>query len=274
MSQNLNILFIGDIVGSPGLSLCETVLPSLIQKYKADFVIANGENSHEGHGINDAIIKRLHELGVHVITGGNHSFAKWKVFPYMKEHDTILRPLNYPKGNPGYGYGIYEIPGKSQKIGVINIQGRTFLQQIDDPFDAVDFAISRISEETNLIFIDTHAEATAEKIALAWHVDGRASVMVGTHTHVPTNDHRIFPHGMGYITDAGMTGSFNSVLGMSTKVAIKRFRTGVHQKYQSANGDNHLCGVFSVVDSENGKCTHIEPVIYPSFTSSKLNDHE
>lgn len=268
MSKSIRILFVGDIVGSPGLSLTETVLPGLIEKHKPDFVIANGENSHEGHGINRKIISALHDLGVDVITGGNHSFAKWKVFDYMRKDNRILRPLNYPKGNAGFGYGVYEIGDTGHKLGVLNLQGRTFMQAIDDPFSTADWAMERIKEETDLVFVDIHAEATAEKIALAWHLDGRASVMVGTHTHVPTNDARIFPQGLGFICDAGMTGSFNSVLGMSKKVAIKRFMTGVHQKYQSANGDNHLCGVIADVDTETSKCIHIESLVYPAFNNT------
>lgn len=269
MAEIVGILFIGDIVGTPGIKILETVLPSLIKRYGADFVIANGENSHEGHGINEDICKTLHSLGVHVITGGDHSFDKWKIFPYMRENNTLLRPLNYPKGNAGYGFGVYQIPESSHKIGVLNLQGRTFMKAIDDPFSSADWALSKIQEETNLVFIDFHAEATAEKVSLAWHVDGRASVLVGTHTHIPTGDARIFPNGLGYQTDAGMTGSFNSSLGMDKKVAIKRFMTGVHQKYQPANGDNHICGVFAKVDTETGKCVHIEQVTYPEFNSSE-----
>lgn len=268
MAETISILFVGDIVGTPGLEITQTILPSLIKKHNADFVIANGENSHEGHGINDAIIKNLLSLGVHVVTGGDHSFDKWKVFNYMREHNHILRPLNYPKGNAGLGFGVYEIPGTTFKIGVLNLQGRTFMKAIDDPFTAADWAISKMSQETNMIFVDMHAEATAEKVSMAWHLDGRASVLVGTHTHIPTGDARIFPQGLGYLTDAGMTGSFNSSLGMDKKVAIKRFITGVHQKYQPAIGDNHLCGVLAKVNTTTGKCVHIEPVIYPEFNSS------
>ncbi len=268
MAETISILFIGDIVGDPGVQIAETMLPSLIKKYEADFVIANGENSHQGHGINEQIIQTLHTAGVHVITGGDHSFDKWKVFPYMRENNTILRPLNYPRGNAGYGFGVYDIPGTSHKIGVLNLQGRTFMKAIDDPFSSADWALSKIAEETNIIFIDMHAEATAEKVSMAWHVDGRASVLVGTHTHIPTGDARIFPQGLGYQTDAGMTGSFNSSLGMDKKVAIKRFMTGVHQKYRAADGDNHICGVLSKVDAETGKCVHIEQITYPAFNST------
>jgi hypothetical protein len=268
VADTIGILFVGDIVSDPGLALTETVLPSLIKKYNADFVIANGENSHEGHGINRQIIKNLRNLGVHVVTGGDHSFDKWKVFDYMRDNDHILRPLNYPKGNAGLGFGVYEVPGKNVKVGVLNIQGRTFMKAIDDPFSAADWALGKIAEETNLIFVDFHAEATAEKVSMGWHIDGRASVLVGTHTHIPTNDARIFPQGLGYLTDAGMTGSFSGSLGMDKKVAIKRFMTGVHQKYRPSEGDNHLCGVFAKVDTETGKCVHIESVIYPEFNSS------
>jgi len=273
MSKDLvNILFVGDIVGDPGLSLLETILPSLIDKYDADFVIANGENSHEGKGINRSIIKRLYDLGVHVITGGNHSFAKWKVFDYMKEDGNILRPMNYPKGNPGYGFGVYDIPSTEFKIGVLNLQGRTFMQPIDDPFSTADWVIDRIKEEADFIFIDFHAEATAEKLAMAWHLDGEVSVFVGTHTHVPTNDARIFPNGTGYISDVGMTGSFDSVLGMDKNTSMKRFILGTPHRYKLANGNNHLCAVLAKVDRETAKCEHIEPIIYPSFNSSNIED--
>ncbi|MCH8569349.1 MAG: TIGR00282 family metallophosphoesterase [Balneolales bacterium] len=265
MSNQLNLLFIGDIVSDSGIALLDTFLPSLIQKYRADFVIVNGENAHEGMGTNEQIVKHFYSLGAHVITGGNHSFAKWKVYGYMKTDPKLLRPLNYPKGAHGFGYGIYEIPGLHQKIGVINLQGRTFMQPLDDPFRTADWVIDKIKEETNLIFVDFHAEATAEKQAFAWYVDGRASVVVGTHTHVPTNDYRILPKGTGYITDVGMTGAFNSVIGMDKDTAIKRFLLQTPHKYSSANGDNRLCGLFSKINLETGKCVHIEPVIVPSF---------
>lgn len=274
MSNTFSVLFIADIVGDPGLTLLETVLPGLIKKYKADFVIANGENSHQGRGINRSIIKRLYDLGVHVITGGNHSFDKWKVFPYMKEDNRVLRPLNYPKGNPGYGYGIYDIPETGKKMGVLNLQGRTFMQPIDDPFRTAEWALERIHEETDYVFVDFHAEATAEKLAMAWHIDGQASAFVGTHTHIPTNDARILPNGMGYITDAGMTGAFDSVLGMNTNTSKKRFMLGTPHRYKLANGNNKVCGVHLHINEETAKCEHIEPVIFPSFNNSNLNDKQ
>lgn len=270
--QHINILFVGDIVGKPGLSLLETFLPGFIKKYEADFVIVNGENSHEGKGINRSIIKTLYELGTHCITGGNHSFAKWKVFSYMKSDSHILRPLNYPKGNPGYGYGIYEIPETDHKIGVLNLQGRTFINSnLDDPFSTAEWALERIKEETNLIFVDFHAEATAEKMALAWHLDGEVSVLVGTHTHIPTNDARILPNGTGYISDVGMTGAFDSVLGMDKDVAIKRFMLGTPHRYKLADGNNHICALLAGIDPKTGKCVHMEPIIYPPLNNSNID---
>jgi metallophosphoesterase (TIGR00282 family) len=270
-SDHITVLFVADIVGEPGLSLLETFLPGLIDKHEADFVIANGENSHQGRGINRQIIKRLYDLGVHVITGGNHSFDKWKVFSYMKEDPNILRPMNYPRGNPGLGFGVFDIPESDHKIGVLNLQGRTFMQPIDDPFTTADWVLERIQEETDYIFVDFHAEATAEKQAIGWHIDGRASVMVGTHTHVPTNDARILPKGLGYISDAGMTGSFDSVLGMNSNTSLKRFQLGTPHRYKLANGNNKVCMVKSMINIKTGKCDHIEPIIYPSFSNSNLD---
>ncbi len=267
--KHLNILFIGDIVGKPGLDLLETFLPGLIKKYEADFVIANGENSHKGKGTNQKIIKNLYSLGVNVITGGNHSFAKYKVFSYMKTDPHILRPLNYPQGNPGYGYTIAEIAGSNLKIGVLNLQGRTYMPDIDDPFSTADWALKKIKKETELIFLDFHAEATAEKMSMAWHLDGKISAMVGTHTHIPTGDARILPNGTGYITDAGMTGSFNSVLGMDIETSYKRFSLGTPHRYKLAKENNHICAVNIKIDIESTKCDHIESIIYPELTNSK-----
>lgn len=269
MSDNtVKVFFIADIVGESGLVFLETMLTPLLEKHDADFIIANGENSHEGRGINRDIVKRLYDLGVHVITGGNHSFDKWKIFSYMKSDPNLLRPLNYPKGNAGFGYGIYDLPGTDKKIGVLNLQGRTFMQQIDDPFATSEWAIKKIKEETDIIFVDFHAEATAEKMAMAWQLDGQVSVIVGTHTHIPTNDARIFPNGTGYITDAGMTGPFNSVIGMKKKTSINRFVLGTPQRFHVADKDNRLCGVIASIDTETAKCVEINPIIFPEFQNS------
>lgn len=270
MSKKITLFFIADIVGESGLLLLETVFPSLREKIKPDFIIANAENSHEGRGLNQEIVKRLYDLNVNVITGGNHSFDKWKIFNYMKSDNRLLRPLNYPKGNAGFGYGIYPVKNHDVKLGVLNLQGRTFMPQIDDPFSTSDWALGKIKEETELVFVDFHAEATAEKMAYAWHVDGNVSAVVGTHTHVPTGDARILPNGTGYITDAGMTGPFDSVIGMDKATAIRRFTLGTPQRYKIADKDNRLCGVSLKIDIETGKCNSIESVVYPEFVNKTI----
>lgn len=265
MTDTIKLFFIADIVGESGLALLETIFPSIRDKYKPDFIIANAENSHEGRGVNQEIVKRLYDLDVDVITGGNHSFDKWKIFSYMKTDDHLLRPLNYPKGNSGYGYGVYKLKEKDVKVGVLNLQGRTFMPQTDDPFTTSDWALTKIKEETNIVFVDFHAEATAEKIAYTWYVDGSVSAVVGTHTHVPTADAHIFPNGTGYITDAGMTGPFDSVIGMDKQTAIRRFTLSTPQRYKIADKDNRMCGVSIDIDIQSSKCVSIESVIYPEF---------
>jgi len=269
MSDTVRILFIGDIVGEPGLKLIDSFLATLKEKYKAHFVIANGENTLDGIGISPEICTRLYDAGVDVITGGNHSFSKWKIFPYMKKDRNLLRPMNYPEGAHGYGYGIYEVPGTTHKIGVLNLMGRTYMQAIDDPFRVGDYFLSRIREQTSIVFIDFHAEATAEKVAYAFHVDGQVSVIVGTHTHIPTSDARILPNGTGYLTDAGMTGAYDSVIGMEKTNAIRRFVQGTPFPFSTGDGDNRICGAFAEVDAVTGLCRHIESVTFPAFNQSR-----
>jgi 2',3'-cyclic-nucleotide 2'-phosphodiesterase len=264
VSTHINIFFVGDIMGKPGLSLTTTVLKQYLQKYEIDFCIVNGENCTEGKGISDQDAKHLFELGVHVITTGNHLWDRWQSKTLLAKERNILRPLNYPKENAGHGFVVYDLKEKG-RVGVINLQGRTFMQPIDDPFRAADWAVSKIINETKVIFIDMHAEASAEKLALAYHLDGRVSALVGTHTHVPTADARILPKGTGYITDVGMTGPYDSVIGMRKEVAIRRFLTQTPHKFELAEHDVRLCAVFLRVDAETGKAVSLEQVIFPSF---------
>lgn len=260
---SLNILFIGDIIGKPGLDLVQTWLPSLIQKYKTDFVIANGENVSDGKGCTDKEGKILFGLGVHIITGGNHTWDKHQSQDYLKNEPRSLRPLNYPKGTYGNGYNISET--KNGKVAVLNLQGRTFMAAIDCPFRSTDWVLPKIKSETNIIIIDFHAEATAEKNALIQYLDGKVSAVIGSHTHVQTADERIFPQGTGYITDVGMTGPYDSVIGMKTVAAVNRFIYQTPQKYETAADDNHLSGVFLKVDKESGKTIEIERILFPDF---------
>lgn len=264
MQPTINILFVGDIIGKPGLDLVTNLLKGLLEKHKIDFCIANGENAADGKGIEEAQVKQLFDLGVHVITGGNHTFDRWDMRKVYTSFKHLLRPLNFPHGTAGIGYTIYELKS-GVKVGVMNLQGRTYMQPIEDPFRTAEWALSKINEQTKISFIDFHAEATAEKMALGWHLDGRVSVVVGTHTHTPTADARILPRGTGFITDVGMTGPYDSVLGMKKDLAIKRFLTQTPHKYETASNDVRLCGVIAEVEEETGKCVRFEQLIFPKF---------
>lgn len=264
MGNTINILFVGDIIGKPGLDLVATMLKGLLEKHKIDFCIANGENVADGKGIEEGQVKQLFDLGVHVITGGNHTFDRWDMKKVYSSFKHLLRPLNFPKDVAGYGYTIYELKS-GVKVGVINLQGRTYMLPIDDPFRSVDWALAKVNEQTKISFIDFHAEATAEKMAMGWYVDGRASVVVGTHTHTPTADARILPRATGFITDVGMTGPYDSVLGMKKDLAIKRFLTQTPHKYETAVNEVRFCGVIAEVEVETGKCVRFEQLIFPKF---------
>ncbi len=265
--MNINILFIGDIVGQPGLDLVQTWLPGLIKKYRADLVIANAENSAEGKGCTEKEGNLLFNLGVDVITGGNHSWDKHQSQEYLKNNPKVLRPANYPIGTYGRGYLIANT--SKGKVGVINLQGRSFMPIIDCPFRAAEKIIKKIKNETKVIFVDFHAEASAEKMALANYIKNDVSVFVGTHTHIQTADERIFETGMAYITDVGMTGPYDSVIGMKTDAAINRFLYQTPQKYQTATENFHLAGIFVKVNSETGKSVKIERIFIPEFDKEK-----
>ncbi|HSL90245.1 MAG TPA: TIGR00282 family metallophosphoesterase, partial [Ignavibacteriaceae bacterium] len=219
--SSFNILFIGDIIGKPGLDLVQTWLPGLIQKYKPDLVIANGENASDGKGCTSKEGQILFDLGVHVITGGNHTWDKHQSQDYLKSEPRVLRPLNYPKGTYGNGFIITET--KKGKAAVLNLQGRTFMSPLDCPFRSADWALQRIKSETKVVILDFHAEATAEKMAMGHYLDGKISALIGTHTHTQTADERILAGGTAFITDVGMSGPYDSVIGMKTVAAINRF---------------------------------------------------
>lgn len=264
MASTITLLFIGDIIGVPGMELVTNLLKGLVEKHRIDVVIANGENAADGKGIEEGQVKHLFDLGVHVITGGNHTFDRWDMRKVYTSFRHLLRPLNFPQGTAGVGYTIYEMKS-GVKVGVLNLQGRTYMQPIEDPFRTADWAVGKINEQTKICLVDFHAEATAEKMALGWYLDGRVSVLVGTHTHIPTADARILPRGTGYVTDVGMTGPYDSVLGMKKDLAIKRFVTQTPHKYETASNDVRLCGMIAEIDVESGKCVRFERLIFPAF---------
>jgi len=262
-------MFIGDIVGEQGIKTTEELMPTLKDKYKPDFIIANGENADNGKGITDKESDRLFAVGVNIITTGNHIWDNWKSKPLLATNTKIIRPLNYPNGNVGLGYTFHTLED-GRLIAVLQLQGRTYMQTIDCPFRAADYALKAISEKTKIIFVDFHAEATAEKIAMGWHLDGRVSAVFGTHTHVPTADACILPNGTAYISDVGMTGPYNSVVGLKKEIALKRLLLQTPQKYEMGEGDDHLAGVYTEVDSETGQAMKIVSFVYPQFINSVL----
>jgi len=260
--KEINILFIADIVGQPGLDITLQLLPGLKQKYKANFCVANGENGAKGKGLTLSIANKYFDAGVDVITSGNHIWENPAYYADLANSDRVLRPLNYPEGNPGRGYTLFTT-SDDVKIGVINLQGRTFMYSINCPFRTATWAIGKLKKDTNIILVDIHAEATAEKSALGWYLDGQVSAVIGTHTHVQTADERLLPQGTAYITDVGMTGAFDSVIGMKTEIAIQRFMYATPRKYQLAEENLKLCGAVVAVNVETGKATSIRRIQIP-----------
>lgn len=265
MKEKINILFIGDIIGEPGLNIVKSLLPSFITKHKIDFVIANAENISEGMGILEKDANKLMELPIDVLTGGNHTMDKIQAHKYINETPKLLRPQNYPRGAYGHGFGMFNVKDTQIKICVINLQGRTFMKPIDCPFRSFDWVYEKIKEETNLIFVDFHAETTAEKIAFGWYADGRASCIAGTHTHIATADERVLPQGTAYITDVGMTGPYDSVIGMKKESSIKRFVYATPQKHEVATDDIRFAGIVCEINTGTGKANSIKRIFFPEF---------
>ncbi len=257
-----NVLFIADIIGKPGLTVVKQVVKQLREQHQIDFCIANGENGSAGKGLTENIAKEYFNHGIDVITSGNHIFEKFGVHKLLNAYShRILRPLNYPFGASGRGSLIAAI-SNNIKIGVINIQGRTFMLPIDCPFRTVKEEINKIRQITPIILIDFHAEATAEKMAMGWYLNGKVSAIIGTHTHVQTADEVILDKGTAYITDVGMTGPYNSVIGMKKEVAIKRFIQQLPERYQPADSDLKFAGVVITINTENGKAESIKRLFF------------
>lgn len=255
--KTYRILFLGDVVGRSGRDAVKAFLPGLLDDYKPLFVIINGENSAAGTGITPDIVEEFLAAGADAITLGNHWFHKRDIEPVLVKGDKpLVRPANVPPGI--FGRGMVRVTKEGISLAVMNLCGRTFMDAYDDPFRCVDALLAEAG--TPHIFIDFHAEATSEKIAFGWHVDGRASVVVGTHTHVQTADERILPGGTAYLTDAGMCGPMNSVLGMETDVILKRFRTGLPQRFEVARGPSVISGVVVDVERMTGRGTQISRI--------------
>ena len=262
----MKLLFIGDIVGEPGRKAVKTLLPKLREQHALDFVIANGENSAGGSGITPKTAAEIFSGGVDVITSGDHVWDQKEVMDLLAKEPRFLRPLNYPPGTPGQGSGVFQTRNAEHgtrnliSIAVLNAQGRTFMPAIENPFLVVPPQIERLRQQTKIIFVDFHAEATSEKIAFARMLDGQVSAVVGTHTHVQTADEQIFPGGTAYLSDAGFTGPHESVLGREFEPVIKRFVTNMPQRFEVARGRVLLQGLVVEIDDVSGKALKIQRV--------------
>jgi metallophosphoesterase (TIGR00282 family) len=267
LSETLNVLFLGDIVGEPGLKVLSDNLKNLLHKHKIHFVIANGENLSGGKGLLEKDAKKAFELGINVLTGGNHTFSKIQSSKYIAEEVRVLRPCNHHDDVYGRGYMVYPVTaeGSIMKLAVINALGRVYISTLNCPFRTSHQIVERLSRETNLIIIDMHAEATAEKIAFGWYFDGKVSAVIGTHTHVQTADERILPEGTAYITDVGMVGGFDGVIGNKKEFSINRFYYQTPQKQELATEDLRINAVVINIDTVTGKAVKITRIFQPEF---------
>ena len=265
----MRILFIGDIVGRPGRQLVRLGLGAIVSRHEIDFVVANGENSAAGFGITREIGDELLELGIDVLTSGNHIWDKKEALDYIGTEPRLLRPANYPAGVPGNGSYVARARN-GQTVGVINVMGRVFMLNIDDPFAVVLREIEAMRQRTRLIFVDFHAEATSEKAAMGWHLDGKVTALVGTHTHVQTADERVLPKGTAYLTDAGMTGPHDSIIGVEIEPALGRFLTGLPSRFETATANPRLNAVVIDADEATGRATDIERLSYSQDELTEL----
>jgi metallophosphoesterase (TIGR00282 family) len=261
-SLPVRILFIGDIFGRPGRTIVKERLPEILRDHSIDLIIANGENAAAGFGITPALAEELFELNIDVITTGNHIWDKREIIEYfqMIESDghgparRLLRPANYPEDMPGWG--LYQSSKGRVPYAVINLQGRVFMPANDDPFRIADQLLRKIS--TKVVVVDMHAEATSEKLALGWYLDGRVTAVIGTHTHVPTADERVLPNGTAYVTDVGMTGPYDGVIGVKKELVVGKFLNGMPVRFEPATGDVRLCAMLIDCDEKSGKARGIE----------------
>ena len=253
----MQILFIGDIFGKPGREIARRAIPALVEQRGLDFVIANVENSAAGFGVTGDIADAILGYGVDVMTSGNHVWDKKEVLEYIPRESRLLRPANFPAGVPGRGSFVGRTR-TGEPVGVLNVMGRIFMQPLDDPFAVALREIDGLRAKTRVIFVDFHAEATSEKIAMSWHLDGRVTAVVGTHTHVQTADERILPKGTACLTDAGMTGPHDSIIGVTVEAALGRFQNGLPAKFEAATGPGRLNAVIVTADPKSGRATAIE----------------
>jgi metallophosphoesterase (TIGR00282 family) len=256
----MNLLFIGDVVGRPGRRAIEELLPDLRDEFSVDVVVANGENLAGGSGLTAETGEAAFATGIDLLTGGNHLFDRNEGMDYIRSEPRVIRPANYPDGVPGETLGLLPVPGGTLAVGCI--LGRVFMRPMDDPFRAADRLVERAGKAgARYVVIDAHAEASSEKMALGWYLAGRVSLVVGTHTHVPTPDERVLSGGTAFITDAGMTGPYESIIGMEKDAVLAHFLTGLRHRFKPAWGDVRLCGVVVEMDETTGRARSIRRVM-------------
>jgi metallophosphoesterase (TIGR00282 family) len=257
----VKLLFVGDVVGGIGRRTLAALLPGIRDAHEPDFVVVNGENAAGGVGITQKTARELLETGADAITLGNHAYRHREVYELLDRETRIVRPANYPKGSPGRGHTVVERDG--MRLGVVNLSGMLYLEAVRSPFAEADAAMSELNGKADAVLVDMHAEATSEKVAMGWHLDGRASAVVGTHTHVATADARVLPGGTAYVTDVGMTGPRGGVIGVKRELALERFLTMTNVRFETADEDPWLNGV--VVDAgADGRATSIEQLLLPA----------
>jgi metallophosphoesterase (TIGR00282 family) len=257
-----NLLFVADVIGSPGRDVLRALLPDLKRRYDVHLVICNCENSAAGFGVTREVARDLFDAGCDVLTGGNHLWDKKDAIEYLGEEPRLVRPANLPEGTPGRGFRVFKAANGTH-VGVVNLLGRVFMREADCPFRTADAVLETLRQQAKIVFVDFHAETTAEKVALGWHLDGRVSAVIGTHTHVQTADDRILPGGTACLSDAGMTGGFDSVIGMDRAAALRRFLTLMPERLQPSSGDLRLNAVVLSVDEATGKAARIQRLQIP-----------
>lgn len=255
----MKAFFVGDIVGKSGRVALKAHLSAVVSSHGVDIVIVNGENSAAGFGITEKVGNELFSIGAHVITSGNHIWDKKEALRYLDSEQRVIRPLNYPPGVPGFGSVVYECD-TGARVAVINVSGRVFMPPLDCPFRTLEAELERIGDSADVVIVDIHAEATSEKVAMGQYFDGKVSAMLGTHTHIQTADECVLPGGTAYITDVGMSGSVNSVIGVDSKRIFERFITQMPVRFEVAHGTSILCGVVVDIDETSGKARSIERI--------------
>ena len=260
-SPAVKLLFVGDVVGGIGRRTLAALLPGIRDAHEPDFVVVNGENAAGGVGITQKTARELLDMGADAITLGNHAFRHREMYDMLDREDRIVRPANYPKGSPGRGHTVVEQGGL--RLGVVNLSGIVFLEAVRSPFAEADAALADLGDRADAVLVDIHAEATSEKVAMGWHLDGRVTACVGTHTHVPTADARVLPGGTAYVTDVGMTGPRGGVIGVKRELAIERFLTLTNVRFETSEEDPWLNGLLIEADS-NGRATSVEQLLMPA----------